>query len=163
MILITGGAGFIGSNIINYLLRKKKNIVSVDWHNKFNKKYFVNYDFKRIEPKYLKNFLNDHNKKISIIIHLGAITSTVEKNLNLIIENNLRLSLDLWEWCAKNKKRLIYASSAATYGNGQNGFIDSSNDDYLSKLVPLNFQIGPLDIVSVGLQLEQHYLVLLHH
>ena len=138
MILITGGAGFIGSNIINYLLYKKKDVVSVDWHNKINKKYFINYDFERIEPQYLKSFLDDNKRKISIVIHLGAITSTVERNLNLIIENNIRLSLTLWKWCTENKKRFIYASSAATYGNGQNGFIDNSDDDYLSKLVPLN-------------------------
>ncbi len=138
MILITGGAGFIGSNIINYLLYKKKDVVSVDWHNKINKKYFINYDFERIEPQYLKSFLDDNKRKISIVIHLGAITSTVERNLNLIIENNIRLSLTLWKWCTENKKRFIYASSAATYGNGQNGFIDNSDDDYLSKLIPLN-------------------------
>ncbi len=138
MIVITGGAGFIGSNLINLLLSKKKNIVSVDWHNKNNKKYFINYNFTKIDPKYLKEFLDENKKIISIIIHLGAITSTVERNLNLIIENNLRLSLELWKWCTKNKKRFIYASSAATYGNGQNNFIDNSNDDYLSKLIPLN-------------------------
>ena len=138
MILITGGAGFIGSNIINYLMWKKKDVVSVDWHNKTNKKYFIDYDFKRIEPRQLKKFLDDNLREISIIIHLGAITSTVERNLNKIIENNIRLSLNLWKWCAENKKRLIYASSAATYGNGQNGFIDKSDDNYLSKLIPLN-------------------------
>ena len=68
----------------------------------------------------LEIFLRNNNKKIFSIIHLGAITSTTERNLDLIIKNNLELSIFLWNWCKKKKKRLIYASSAATYGDGSN-------------------------------------------
>ena len=138
MILITGGAGFIGSNTVNYFLNRGEKVVSVDWHNKKNQKYFPNKTFEIVSPKNLEKFLKTNRKKISIVIHLGAVTSTVEEDLNLIIENNLHLSIKLWEWCQINKKRFIYASSAATFGNGDHGFSDDSDDAYLSKLIPLN-------------------------
>ena len=138
MILITGGAGFIGSNTVNYFLKKGEKVVSVDWHNHENQKYFPNKNFDIVNPKNLEMFLKKNRKRISIIIHLGAITSTVEQDLNLIIENNLHLSIKLWEWCQINGKRFIYASSAATFGNGDHGFSDDSDDAYLSKLIPLN-------------------------
>ena len=77
-------------------------------------------------------------KEISIVIHLGAITSTTEQNLDLIIKNNIDLSLMLWDWCKSNNKRLIYASSAATYGDGDKGFSDEKTIVILSKLIPLN-------------------------
>ena len=139
MILITGGAGFIGSNLINSLLSKNSSdIVSVDHKNFINQSYFINKKFSRILPAELDIFLKKNKKKIKTVVHLGAITSTTERNVNLIIENNLELSIFLWNWCEKNKKRLIYASSAATYGDGSNSFDDNESDDYLSKLVPLN-------------------------
>ena len=139
MIVITGGAGFIGSNLINELMRKNTyEIVSVDQNNEKNKNYFLNNNFKKILPVNLKKFLKNYNKKIIAIIHLGAITSTTERNVNLIIKNNLELSIFLWSWCQKNNKRLIYASSAATYGDGSNFFNDREDDEYLSNLLPLN-------------------------
>jgi ADP-L-glycero-D-manno-heptose 6-epimerase len=139
MILITGGAGFIGSNLINSLLSKNfSEIVSVDNKNFINQSYFINKNFSRILPAELNSFLKKNKNKIKTVVHLGAITSTTERNVKLIIENNLELSIFLWNWCEKNKKRLIYASSAATYGDGSNSFDDNESDDYLSKLVPLN-------------------------
>ena len=139
MILITGGAGFIGSNLINSLLSKNfSEIVSVDSNNFINQSYFLNKKFSRILPSELNSFLKKNKEKIKTVVHLGAITSTTERNVKLIIENNLELSIFLWNWCEKNKKRLIYASSAATYGDGSNSFDDNESDDYLSKLVPLN-------------------------
>jgi len=139
MILITGGAGFIGSNLINSLLAKSlSDIVSVDDNNFENQSYFTNENFSRIFPRELKNFLKKNKNKINTIVHLGAITSTTERDVNLIIKNNLELSIYLWNWCELNKKRFIYASSAATYGNGSNSFDDNESDDYLSELLPLN-------------------------
>ena len=139
MILVTGGAGFIGSNLINSLLSKNfSEIVSVDDKNFINESYFINKKFSRILPAELNIFLKKNKKKIKTVVHLGAITSTTERNVKLIIENNLELSIFLWNWCEKNKKRFIYASSAATYGNGSNSFDDNESDNYLSKLVPLN-------------------------
>ena len=139
MIIITGGAGFIGSNLVNKLVSKSNyEIVSVDQNNEKNKHYFLNDNFKKILPEDLEIFIKNNNKKIIAIVHLGAITSTTEKNLDLIIKNNLELSIFLWSWCKKNNKRLIYASSAATYGDGSNLFDDREDDQYLSKLNPLN-------------------------
>jgi len=139
MIIITGGAGFIGSNLVNKLVSKSNyEIVSVDHNNEKNKHYFLNDNFKKILPEDLEIFIKNNNKKIIAIVHLGAITSTTEKNLDLIIKNNLELSIFLWSWCKKNNKRLIYASSAATYGDGSNLFDDREDDQYLSKLNPLN-------------------------
>ncbi len=139
MILVTGGAGFIGSNLVNHLSKSKKTqIVSVDWKNKENSDYFNCDSILKVSPKNLHNFLKKNHKSIELIIHLGAITSTVEKNVRLIVENNINLSIFLWDWCVKKKKRFIYASSAATYGNGENDFIDNDSSNYLSELLPLN-------------------------
>jgi len=139
MILVTGGAGFIGSNLINFIQASTdEKVVSVDWKNLKNSHYFISDSITTISPTNLKSFLSKYGKTISIVIHLGAITSTTEMNANLIVENNIRVSVFLWNWCFKKKKRFIYASSAATYGNGENKFIDSEDQKYLNKLLPLN-------------------------
>ena len=139
MIVVTGGAGFIGSNLINELITKNRyEVVSVDQNNKKNNHYFLNNNFERIWPSNLEIFLKKNKKKIIAIVHLGAITSTTERNVELIIKNNLELSIFLWNWCKRNNKRLIYASSAATYGDGSNLFDDREDDRYLSNLFPLN-------------------------
>ena len=94
MIIVTGGAGFIGSNLINKLtLKKNFEVVSVDQKNEQNKSYFLNKNLKKILPNELESFLKKNIKKIIAIVHLGAITSTTEKNLKLIIKNNLELSI----------------------------------------------------------------------
>lgn len=69
---------------------------------------------------------------------MGAISTTVERDVDLIVRNNFRLSVDLWDWCASNGVPFIYASSAATYGDGKNGFEDSFDQAALADLRPLN-------------------------
>ena len=139
MILITGGAGFIGSNVVNFFAENYDyKVVSIDYKNAINNDYFKSREIIKIYPENINSFLKNNLKEIIAVIHLGAITSTTEKNVQLIIKNNLELSLFLWKWCLKNKKRFIYASSAATYGDGSNNFNDFETNDYLSKLTPLN-------------------------
>ena len=108
MIIVTGGAGFIGSNLINFLgSQNSQEIVSVDWKNNENKHYFKNRNLKKVSPDNLKNFLDENKTSVKLVIHLGAITSTTETNAKLIIENNINLSYFIWSWCVENKKRLI--------------------------------------------------------
>ena len=72
MFLITGGAGFIGSNIINYLVDRGEEVVSVDWHNNISNKYFQNFNFKVIDPLNLHTFLKKNKKKRSLLCDLGS-------------------------------------------------------------------------------------------
>ena len=89
MILVTGGAGFIGSNLVNILSSNQNDeIVSVDLNNKKNKNYFSSENVIKIDPSDLPNFLKKNKNKIKIIIHLGAITSTIEKNVKFRSEDN---------------------------------------------------------------------------
>lgn len=141
MIIVTGGAGFIGSNIVASLNEHQKtDIVICDtlgtdekWRN-IAKREFIDL----IRPDRLFEFLEKHQKEVGTIVHMGAISATTERDADLIVENNLRLSLDLWEWCAKHQKRLIYASSAATYGDGRQGFEDDEDLETQSRLRPMN-------------------------
>lgn len=69
---------------------------------------------------------------------MGAISTTVEADVDAIVRNNIRLSIDLWTYCARESIPLVYASSAATYGDGSQGFLDRFDADYLSRLRLLN-------------------------
>ncbi len=140
MHIVTGGAGFIGSNIAARLDDDSQDIVIVDFLGTDDYKW-RNVAKRRlrdlITPTELSAFLNaKHN--IESVIHMGAISTTVEKDVDLIIQSNFRLSIDLWNWCATQRVPFIYASSAATYGDGRNGFVDRFDGEYLSALRPLN-------------------------
>ncbi|MHA1568254.1 MAG: ADP-glyceromanno-heptose 6-epimerase, partial [Alphaproteobacteria bacterium] len=91
-----------------------------------------------VPPEALFDFLDAHQRDISLIFHLGAISSTTETDVDLIMSNNFRLSLALWDWCVAHDARLIYASSAATYGDGGAGFDDDPSVAALARLRPLN-------------------------
>lgn len=141
MIIVTGGSGFIGSNIVKELeARKSSDVVVCDflgegekWRN-IAKRELIDI----ISPDVLFDFLNDHATDIETIFHMGAISTTTELNADLLINANIRLTLNLWNWCALNEATLIYASSAATYGDGANGFSDNDSIEWLAQLRPMN-------------------------
>jgi len=141
MYVVTGGAGFIGSNIVAKLAENGLGpVVVVDrlrdgdkWRNLAKRELF---DI--VHPDRLDAFLSDHASDIEAIIHMGAISATTERDADLILENNFHLSMTLWNWCTTNETRFIYASSAATYGDGDQGFEDDGSSEFLANLRPMN-------------------------
>ncbi len=141
MILVTGGAGFIGSNIVAALeARGRHDVVVCDrlgtrekWQNIAKRELRD-----LITPEQIWEFLDGHRDSITAVIHMGAISATTERDADLIVRNNLRLSLDLWQWCAAHEISFLYASSAATYGDGTAGFVDAFSVEDLARLRPLN-------------------------
>jgi ADP-L-glycero-D-manno-heptose 6-epimerase len=141
MIVVTGGAGFIGSNLLAGLeAQGARELVCVDWFGTGDKWKNV---AKRVladvvRPDDLADFLAARKGKIETIFHMGANSATTETDVDSIIRTNIRATLDLWDWCTANGAAFIYASSAATYGDGTNGFDDDPSPAALSKLQPLN-------------------------
>jgi ADP-L-glycero-D-manno-heptose 6-epimerase len=140
LILVTGGAGFIGSNIVLELTNAGGRVVVCDLFRSGEK--WRNIAAARlhdiVHPDDLPEWLARHAKKVAAIVHMGAISATTEKDVDKFVETNIRLTLDLWGWCAANAVRLIYASSAATYGDGSAGFSDEQSPAALGVLRPLN-------------------------
>ncbi|MDA8231879.1 MAG: ADP-glyceromanno-heptose 6-epimerase [Magnetospirillum sp.] len=141
MIVVTGGAGFIGSNILAALDQRGEHRLVVSDRLRSNDKWrnIAKRELADIvHPDRLFDFLEAHRGSVRAIFHMGAISATTETDADKIVENNFALSLALWEWCAKNGTRLIYASSAATYGDGTQGFDDDWSIGHLAKLRPMN-------------------------
>ena len=141
MLVITGGAGFIGSNLAAALeARGAGDIVICDWLGDGDKYRNI---AKRglaaiVPPDELFGFLDRHADAIETIFHMGAISTTTETDGDLLARTNFTLPLALWRWCADHDARLIYASSASTYGDGAAGFDDEFSSEALAKLRPLN-------------------------
>ncbi len=141
MIAVTGGAGFIGSAVIWALNRKgRKDILVVDalttderWKNLINLRFADYIDKQEFLDQLEKGSLD---QSVSGIIHLGACSSTTERDAGFLIRNNHQYTQHLARWCLDHTKRFVYASSAATYGDGRQGF----SDDHarLETLKPLN-------------------------
>jgi ADP-L-glycero-D-manno-heptose 6-epimerase len=137
MIIVTGGAGFIGSCVVRSLNEAgRSDIVIVDnisetdkWMNMRNKKY-IKYVHK---SKFLEELPT--YKNVEAIVHMGAQSSTTERDFDYLWENNFEYTKALWNYCAEKHISFIYASSAATYGDGSLGFNDRMDID---KLLPLN-------------------------
>lgn len=141
MFVVTGGAGFIGSVILAELERMGLGpLVVVDrlrqgdkWKNIAKRELYS-----LVHPSDILDFLNKNHDEIKFIIHMGAISATTETDVDHIIKNNFNLTRDLFLWCVDHQVKFIYASSAATYGDGEQGFVDGHDPKALAKLQPLN-------------------------
>jgi ADP-L-glycero-D-manno-heptose 6-epimerase len=139
MLLVTGGAGFVGSNIVAALNDAgRADVVVCDqlghegkWRN-LAKRQLADI----VPPRELPDWLN--GRRLEAIVHMGAISETTATDGDLVIEANLRLSLRLLDWCTATATPFIYASSAATYGDGAQGFADDQTLPALKGLRPMN-------------------------
>lgn len=143
MIVVTGGAGFIGSNIVARLCEGGAyDVVVCDRAETAELGKWKNIAKHPIadfwSPEEMFEQLERHSERIEAVIHMGAISSTTEPDADLIMRTNFTLSRDLWDWCSLRNVRMIYASSAATYGDGDQGFEDADDFDSLNSLRPLN-------------------------
>ncbi len=139
MLLVTGGAGFIGSNVVAGLNEAGRSDIVVNdhlgsgekWRN-LGKRQLADV----VPPGDLFGWLD--NRKLDAVIHLGAISDTTASDADLVIDTNFRLSLRLLDWCTSTRTAFIYASSAATYGDGGEGFRDDCSLEALQRLRPMN-------------------------
>ena len=140
MIIVTGGAGFIGSAIVAALNKRKiNNILVVDEAGKDKSKNLVNLSFTAYTEKndFLKKLIDKNTlSNIEAVFHMGACSDTTEMNTEYLGENNYEYSKILAEWTTEANTRFIYASSAATYGDGSKGFSDEEGK--IEQLQPLN-------------------------
>lgn len=141
MIIVTGGAGFIASALIWGLNEKGiQNILIVDnvessdkWKNLVKRKFHSIIAIDKLFP-WLEN--SENLKQVECIFHIGACSSTTERDMDYLLSNNTDYTVNLFKICQKNKIPFIYASSAATYGNGEAGFSDEHGT--LKNLRPIN-------------------------
>jgi ADP-L-glycero-D-manno-heptose 6-epimerase len=138
--LVTGGAGFIGSNIVARLCADGHRVIVSDWLRQDERwRNLARHPVDDIvRPEALLAWLEAQGGALDAVIHMGAISATTETDVDAIVANNIRLTIDLWDWCAANDKPFIYASSAATYGDGAAGFVDDQSEQALARLLPLN-------------------------
>ena len=139
MIMVTGGAGFIGSNLHAALVARGCETIVVDrlrsngkWRN-----LAKHPPTRLLPPDQLEAFLAS-GPKLAMLYHLGAISETTAIDGDAAWAVNVELPLRLWQWCAAQQVPFVYASSASTYGDGSLGFDDDGSVAHLERLRPLN-------------------------
>lgn len=139
MIIITGGAGFIGSCLQASLARRGEETVVVDWLGSDLKwrNLAAHAPSRVVAPEELEAFLAT-NPKVDAVFHMGAISETTARDADLVWRTNVALTQRLWDWCARTDTRFIYASSAATYGAADKPELFSDDPAKLDQLTPLN-------------------------
>src|SRR5713226_3034814 len=166
MLLVTGGAGFIGSNVVANLNDRGRTDIAVSdrletgskWRN-LQKRQLADV----IAPADLEKWLA--GRKLDAVIHLGAISDTTASDGDLVIATNFGLSLRLLDWCTASRTPFLYASSAATYGDGAAGFSDDCSPAALRRLRPMNlygfskhlFDLAVVDRFSKGHKLPPQW------
>jgi ADP-L-glycero-D-manno-heptose 6-epimerase len=166
MLLVTGGAGFIGSNVVANLNDRGRTDIAISdrletgskWRN-LQKRQLADV----VAPADLERWLA--GRKLDAVIHLGAISDTTATDGDLVIATNFGLSLRLLDWCTASRTPFIYASSAATYGDGSAGFSDDCSLAALKRLRPMNlygfskhlFDLAVVDRVSKGHKLPPQW------
>jgi len=124
IIFVTGGAGFID---------RLGEAASGKWRN-LSKHPIADL----LAPAAMWPWLEKHWREVEVLVHMGAVSSTMEGDADDVLATNFGLSRDLFRWCADHRRRFVYASSAATYGDGSLGFDDTQDWEALAALRPLN-------------------------
>jgi ADP-L-glycero-D-manno-heptose 6-epimerase len=167
MLLVTGGAGFIGSNVVASLNDIGRTDIVVNdtlgsggkWRN-LGKRQLADL----VPPGELMHWLD--GRELDAVLHLGAISDTTATDGDLVLETNFRLSLRLLDWCTATRTPFIYASSAATYGNGAEDFDDDCSPTGLRRLKPMNlygfskhlFDLTVVDRFAKGVKLPPQWV-----
>ncbi len=167
MLLVTGGAGFIGSNLVAGLNEAGRTDIVVNdalgdagkWRN-LSKRQLADV----VPPGELIGWLD--SRKLEAVIHLGAISDTTATDADAVLATNFRLSLRLLDWCTATRTPFIYASSAATYGDGSEGFDDNWSLPALRRLKPMNlygfskhlFDLAVVDRFANGAKLPPQWV-----
>lgn len=153
LIVVTGAAGMIGSGVVRCLNdRGYDNLLLVDdlkqgekWKNLVGKRFLDVVSRHKIE-----DWLREKGSEVKAVVHLGACSDTVETDADYLLENNFRYTVRLAEWALERNVRFIYASSAATYGDGSLGFID--DEDAIEELRPLNMYAFSKQLVDLWMK-----------
>ena len=139
MYLVTGGAGFIGSNIVAALAARGERVAVCDWLGSEEKwRNLAHHEVAEIVPPEQLDHWLSRRQNVQALVHMGAISSTTERDVDLIAATNIALPQRLFHWCTEARVPFVYASSAATYGDGSAGFEDEASPRALARLRPLN-------------------------
>ena len=140
MYLVTGGAGFIGSNLVAHLAARGEAVAVCDWLGRDERwRNLAHHELAAlVAPEALMQWLASPPAPLQAVLHLGAISTTTETDVDRLAQWNVRSTLELLQWCTEHQVRFLYASSAATYGDGTQGFDDAGGLTALRRLRPMN-------------------------